>query len=72
MKLFKQLHISRIVLLARVPTALPFLKELINLFCLLRIFTYLDVDAMFIFLISLYAKQFMITVRKALGLSMGE
>ena len=52
--------------------ALPFLKESINLFHLFHIFMDLDVNAMFLFLISLFTRQYMIMVKKILWLSMGE
>ena len=57
---------SRIVLLARVQMALPPLKGSMNLFCLLRISSHLDIDAMFMFLIPLCVRQCMIAVRRAL------
>ena len=72
MKLFKQLHMSRIVLLAGVQRVLLPFKESINLFCLLHIFEHLDVVAMFMFLISLCARQYMIVVEKVLWLGMEE
>ena len=56
MKLFKQLHMSRIVLLIKVQTVLPPLKKSINLFHLLCIFKHLDSAAMFMFLILLYTR----------------
>ena len=49
----------KIVLLVGVQTALLPTKKLINLFCLLLTSMHLDVDVIFIFLISLCVKQYM-------------
>lgn len=66
MKLFRKLHILKIILLVETQMALFLTKELTNLFYLLLIFVYLDINVMFIFLILLCATQCMIVDKKTL------
>lgn len=72
MRFFKRLHMSWIVLLAGVQTALPPTKESINLFCLLLISVRLNADVMFMFLILLCVTECMTADGRALWLGMGE
>ena len=72
MRLFRQLHISKIVLLVKAHTALPPTKESTNLFHLLLISVHLDVNIMFMFLILLCIRQCMTMDGEAFWLDMGE